>query len=114
MKAQTSSQTKRKRTNLVNASRKDCGAYYTLYLTCLVHDEDEFQKYLRMKPQTFKYIYCKVKAKLKKNWCNVHKRAVFEEEQLVITLRYISFIYIYFIKILLRILLRYSISYNHK
>lgn len=70
----------------VNQCRQSAGQYHTLF-SVLRRDPEEFYDYTRMKIETFDYIYKRIKPKLGKRWCNLHKRAIFEEEQLVITIR---------------------------
>lgn len=69
----------------ISKSRSCSGQYHTLF-PILRTDEKEFKKYMRMSSNTFDYILSRIKDKLSKSWCNLHK-PIYEEEQLVITLR---------------------------
>lgn len=79
---------KRKRVGIhsLNRERITYGEYYHLFQN-LKHDNERFFQYIRMTQETFKYILEKVKYRLTKNWCNLHKQPIRPEERLVLTLR---------------------------
>ena len=70
----------------INRDRITYGEYHHLFPN-LKNDNERFFQYMRMSQDTFNYIAEKVKYRLTKNWCNLHKQPILPEERLVITLR---------------------------
>ncbi|KAL7297099.1 hypothetical protein TKK_0009522 [Trichogramma kaykai] len=63
---------------------------YHLHFPGIKKDEQEFRRYLRMSVTTFDYILNKVQSLLMKNYTNWHKKRIYPEERLVITLRFLA------------------------
>jgi hypothetical protein len=72
----------------VNQVRQELGEYHHLFHE-LKNYPEKFQKYLRMTPETFKYICETISPKLESctKYCNLHVNPIGPEEQLVLTIR---------------------------
>lgn len=73
----------------VNMEREHYGEFHHLYKKLRIHPGRFFQ-YLRMQKETFDYMHDLVSPKLQKNWCNLHRNPILQEERLVLTLRYLA------------------------
>ncbi|KAJ8669246.1 hypothetical protein QAD02_000505 [Eretmocerus hayati] len=76
-------------TKEMNKLRQNFGQYFSLF-PILRRDPEEFKKYMRMSIETFDYILEGVTPLLRKNWNQLHTRAIGAEERLVVTLRFLA------------------------
>uniref|UniRef100_A0ABD2WDW9 DDE Tnp4 domain-containing protein n=1 Tax=Trichogramma kaykai TaxID=54128 RepID=A0ABD2WDW9_9HYME len=69
--------------------RKVIGEYHRLFPSLREHPKS-FENYTRMTIPTFDYILSRVKNRLQKKRINFHKEPIREEEQLIITIRFLA------------------------